>query len=242
MEYNDKKLLTLEGKLTNLLTNNFHQSILNGYYSSLQMKALLLKHKYIKQYYKDVASLAIIDTINFIGVNRFPVYASNDEKEITDYMIPYIIFFMEQTYDYTKRMSLENNISLEEAFNKFGKNRLAIFISSSVNGLYNETIVKTSRQANIKYFRFIAVIDARTSMICRSLNQKILSEFQSYFFPELHPHCRSKIEPVIGKFDNNKIFNGQLRATDMRRLSWYKSTYACNINDLNIDALLIKYL
>ena len=149
---------------------------------------------------------------------------------------------MNDNYKYMKQIQIEKNISLKEVFDIIGKQRLNIFIIENVNELYNETIVKTSNHAEIQYFRFIAVIDARTSVICRTLNQTVLSKYQSYFFPPLHPHCRSHIEPIKNKFNENQLFDGKLKANDVRRVSWYKSTYACNFDTLNIENILTTYL
>jgi len=241
MKYSSKELRIIESKITHLLTVIQQQNL--DHFSKLQLRAILLKHKFIQKYYVDVVRLAIVDTVEFIGKEKFPVYAAEPENnDLMEYLMPYILFFIEENYTYMQKNCLLNNITMIEAFQTVGKQRLAIFISNSVNGLYNETIVKTSGQANIQYFRFVATIDNRTSNICRSMNDKIITSNQGYFYPPLHRNCRSRLQPMTDKFNEKQIFNGKLTSRDVRIVSWYKGTYACNFENLNIDNMLMAYL
>lgn len=244
MFFNDKKLLFLENKLTVLLTDLFYQTfIVNKHYSKLQMMAYLKKNKYITQYYNNVSQLAVLDTVNYVGKERFPLYgAKDDDTEIIDYMIPYILFFMENSYEHMMYIHNKKNIPIEEVFKNVEKNRLSIFVAESVNILYNKSIIQTSKIANVEHFRFVAVIDARTSFLCRSLNQKIIDVHQiEYYTPPLHPHCRSHIEPVIEKFNKKQLFTGDLRPGDAKRLSWYRKEFSF-LNKLNVNKIISMYI
>jgi len=240
MQYSDKQLRILESKLTHFLTLISQQNL--DHFSKLQLRALLLKHKFIRKYLQDVVNLSISDTVAFIGKERFPLYAATEDNDLMEYLIQYILFFIEENYAYMKQNCLLNDITMVEAFQTVGEQRLATFMSGLVNGLYNETIVKTSRQASIQYFRFVAVIDARTSNICRSMNNKIITSNQGYFYPPLHRNCRSRLQPMTDKFNEKQMFDGTLTPRDIRIVSWYKGTYACNFENLNIDNMLMAYL
>lgn len=245
MKYSDKELITIENKLVAIFDDLFYKTfITEKYYSPLKMHRLLTKHGMIKFYYHKIAELSIKDAMGYIGKERFPLFASEEtEEEIINYLIPYILFFMEDNYMHISNISSNLGITIEEAYLTSGKQRMGVFVRDSVNTLYNETTVQTSKAAGILYFEFVAVIDERTSDICRSLNGMIFSINQlSYYAPPLHPHCRSRVRPMKSKFNMKRLFKGNIDQTDSRRISWYKSKVSFILQNLNVDKMIVSYL
>lgn len=57
-----------------------------------------------------------------------------------------------------------------------------------------------SNRQFFEYYQFIAVIDDRTSRICRSIDGRRWKEVPEVFKPPLHPNCRSKLTPIPKNF------------------------------------------
>lgn len=247
MEFSDDELLRMEKRFTILMEEIFEQFFIkNKYYTSLQLRAYLSKNKILRKIFLNIVKLSIKDVVKFAKKNnrKLELFAAEeDEQDLLEYLMIFIIFFMEDVYTDIKQYSLVNNITLTESYNKFGKNRLGIFAGDSVNSLYNETTIKTSRKFGSQGFRFVAVIDSRTSHICRTLNGKIIRIFNvGYYTPPLHPHCRSHLEPYFGEITDNMEFKGLTTPRDIRVVSWYKSKFKLRIKEFDIDNLITTFI
>lgn len=96
-----------------------------------------------------------------------------------------------------------------------------------------------SNDETLKGFRFISVMDSRTSTQCRALDQRVITENVSKFTPPLHPNCRSaliyeiadkyKIDDSDSKRPSNFVVDG---ASDTKKVS-SDSTYYNNLKKLN---------
>ena len=53
-----------------------------------------------------------------------------------------------------------------------------------------------SNREFFEYYQFIAVLDNRTSAICRTLDGKQWKNVPEMYKPPLHPNCRSKVTPI----------------------------------------------
>ncbi len=66
----------------------------------------------------------------------------------------------------------------------------------------NASEIEAYKEMNIKRFQFLATLDSRTSEICREHDHKVYWVSQAVIgenVPPLHPYCRSKVTPYIGK-------------------------------------------
>ncbi|MBX9012651.1 minor capsid protein [Ligilactobacillus murinus] len=88
-----------------------------------------------------------------------------------------------------KRIDQEFNVG------KFNASRL---IRTEVNYFYSKTKLDNWKSRGVKQYQLIAILDSRTSKICRSINKKIFNVKDAIFgknMPPLHPFCRTV--PVI---------------------------------------------
>lgn len=89
----------------------------------------------------------------------------------------------------TKRIDQEFNVG------KFNASRL---IRTEVNYFYSKTKLDNWKSRGVEQYQLIAILDSRTSKICRSINKKIFNVKDAVFgknMPPLHPFCRTV--PVI---------------------------------------------
>lgn len=245
MKYSDKELLIIENKIVAIMNDLFYNNYINNNYTTnVYLRAVLSNHKNLQKLYFRIAELGILDTIDFVGKEKFPLYAAKDEEELLiDYLMPYILFFMEDIYNDIKKYSANEGVSLSAAWDKYGKNKLGIYARDTVNNLYNTCIKKTSQMMGATGFKFIAIIDNRTSHICRTLNGKVfLVTNIGYYTPPLHPHCRSRIRPIFGKIDERTVFKGGLNTRDTKVVSWYRSNFRMQFDNINIANLISKLL
>lgn len=69
-------------------------------------------------------------------------------------------------------------------------------VRTELNYVHNHAALDSIADSGMKYFRFIATLDKRTSEICRSHDSHVypISEAkQGQNVPPLHPNCRSTI-------------------------------------------------
>lgn len=91
-----------------------------------------------------------------------------------------------------KRIDQEFNVG------KFNASRL---IRTEVNYFYSKTKLDNWKKRGVKQYQLIAILDSRTSKICRSLNKKIFNVSDAVFgknMPPLHPFCRTVAVIYLG--------------------------------------------
>lgn len=74
-------------------------------------------------------------------------------------------------------------------------------IRTEMNHISNQATLDTFEQAKVKQYEFAAILDEKTSTICREMNGKIFNTDDAEAgvnIPPLHPHCRSTIIPYFG--------------------------------------------
>ena len=87
----------------------------------------------------------------------------------------------------SKELSEELDVSL------FNATRL---VRTESNYYHNQTELRILKDLGIKKYRYLAVLDSRTSCICRSLDGKVFDVKDAEVgvnFPPMHPFCRSTI-------------------------------------------------
>lgn len=83
-------------------------------------------------------------------------------------------------------------------------------IRTELNYFHNQAALDSVRDAGMRYYRFIATLDKRTSPACREHDGKVYSVDEASpgsNMPPLHPHCRSTIAGSVkgdGKVNGGK--------------------------------------
>lgn len=80
------------------------------------------------------------------------------------------------------------------------RNRLNLILTTMGNYQYNYIVQYCMKELDIKEYEYCAVLDDRTSKICRELNGqrfKISQAQTGVNFPPMHPNCRSFVVPII---------------------------------------------
>ncbi|MGI6689328.1 MAG: minor capsid protein [Christensenellales bacterium] len=84
-----------------------------------------------------------------------------------------------------------------ERRSRFAANRL---LRTETNYITNQATAEAYADAGIERYRYMAVLDGRTSRMCQEKDGQefLLSEKEvGVNYPPLHPWCRSSVEPVI---------------------------------------------
>ena len=88
---------------------------------------------------------------------------------------------------------------------KYYSNRL---VRTEVNYFNNEIDAKAYEYMGVNKYVFVATLDARTSEICQSMDNKVFDYKKRQTgvnFPPMHPNCRSKTRGYLGKEIENKM-------------------------------------
>lgn len=86
-------------------------------------------------------------------------------------------------------------------------------VRTEMNYISNKAAMKVYADSNVKEYQYVATLDARTSEICRDLDNKIFKVKEASVGinqPPMHPNCRSTTIPYfedddIGKAINNRV-------------------------------------
>lgn len=101
----------------------------------------------------------------------------------------------------------------------FAANRL---IRTEWSNIANRAEIAAYKDAKIKKYRFLAVLDMRTSEICQRMDGRTFDLDKAKTgvnLPPLHPYCRSTTEPIL---DGEAIGNGKRLARDPLTNETYK--------------------
>jgi len=248
--YNERKVLQLETRMSRTLNTFFTRSITsipNKYQINDSLERALITElnrpvarvKVSNNIY-DVLTLGITE----VEKSDYQVYAAEDViDEYRDIaMIEYLIaaifwssgrnvmrdvsnrFYATYTVDEIAKMTVHQvQQRLLNVYNDSFAHRTGIVARTLVNDIYNYAVIQSYIETRTNYFQFQAVIDNRTSDICRMLNGSIFpaSEAQHYR-PPLHYRCRSRLIALQGNtvsntgmmFDNRNfstLYDGNMR-------------------------------
>lgn len=249
--YNERKVIQQETRLSRTLNTFFTRSITNistkfNINDSLE-RALItelnrpVSRIKISNHVYDVLTLGIMEAEQ----SDYHVYAAEDiEEEYRDAaLIEYLIavlfwssgknimrdvsnrFYATYTVDEIAKMNVyQVQQRLLNIYNDSFAHRTGIVARTLVNDIYNYAVIQSYIETGTNYFQFRAVIDNRTSDICRMLNGSIFpaSEAQ-YYRPPLHYRCRSRLIALQGNtvrntdmlFENRNfttLYDGNMRA------------------------------
>lgn len=179
-------------------------------------------------------------------IDKLPKKISTDFEMIDRQTIKYLnkntLFWIGDTYNRTLSKTINNNIksaiirgegrkeaskilkeALKDRFNK-PDSYYNVVASAVMNRTRNYGRINSFVKADIEKYEFIAVMDQRTSSICRSLNGKIFEvsvarEIIEEVEQAENPEDLKKIQPwgYINK-DNDLIVNGKVQKIDVSNL------------------------
>ncbi|MGR2670794.1 minor capsid protein [Acinetobacter soli] len=96
------------------------------------------------------------------------------------------------------------------------RSQISIMVRTARSHVSNVALNETYTAIGVKYVKFIATLDSRTSKICMSYSDKVYKKDEPHPVPPLHPNCRSILIPVtdekgntIGKRPFNNKVNGE---------------------------------
>ena len=229
--YNERKVIQQETRLSRILNTFFIRSITNipnkyNINDALE-RALIIelnrpvsRIKISNQVY-DVFTLGIMEAEQ----SDYHVYAAEDiEEEYRDAaLIEYLIavlfwssgknimrdvsnrFYVTYPVDEIAKMTVHQvQQRLLNIYNDSFAHRTGIVARTLVNDIYNYAVIQSYIETGTNYFQFRAVIDNRTSDICRMLNGSIFSASEAqYYRPPLHYRCRSRLIALQGNTVRN---------------------------------------
>ncbi len=248
--YNERKILQLETRMDRTLNTFFIRSITNipnkyNINDALE-RALIIelnrpvsRIKISNQVY-DVLALGIMEAEQ----SDYHVYAAEDvideyrDAALIEYLIAVLFwssgknimrdvsnrFYATYTVDEIVKMNVHQvQQRLLNIYNDSFAHRTGIVARTLVNDIYNYAVIQSYIETGTNYFQFRAVIDNRTSDICRMLNGSIFSASEAqHYRPPLHYRCRSRLIALQGNtvrnadmmFDNRNfstLYDGNMR-------------------------------
>lgn len=92
----------------------------------------------------------------------------------------------------------DDNVIIEDITKVFNKNRAGTeaLLKTVINAQTNDIALKTYEANGIKSYKYVAIMDSRTTEVCRNLNGQVFKNNQGPLPPQ-HYGCRSFIIPVI---------------------------------------------
>ena len=103
-------------------------------------------------------------------------------------------------------------------------------IRTEANFFYNKTKLESWKQRNVKQYQLVAVLDNRTSKICRSIDGKIFDVSEATIgvnYPPLHPFCRT----VATIYLKNSPYTGTRTARTADRSKEFQLNQTKNYRD-----------
>ena len=249
--YNERKVIQQETRMSRILNTFFIRSITNipnkynindalerALITELNRPVARIK---VSNHVYDVLTLGIMEAEQ----SDYHVYAAKDKEEeyrdiaLIEYLIAVLFwssgknimrdvsnrFYATYTVDEIAKMNMHQvQQRLLNIYNDSFAHRTGIVARTLVNDIYNYAVIQSYIETGTNYFQFRAVIDNRTSDICRMLNGSIFSASEAqYYRPPLHYRCRSRLIALQGNtvrntdmlFENRNfttLYDGNMRA------------------------------
>ena len=249
--YNERKVIQQETRMSRILNTFFIRSITNipnKYNINDALERALItelnrpvSRVKVSNHIYDVLTLGIMEAEQ----SDYHVYAAKDKEEeyrdiaLIEYLIAVLFwssgknimrdvsnrFYATYTVDEIAKMNMHQvQQRLLNIYNDSFAHRTGIVARTLVNDIYNYAVIQSYIETGTNYFQFRAVIDNRTSDICRMLNGSIFSASEAqYYRPPLHYRCRSRLIALQGNtvrntdmlFENRNfttLYDGNMRA------------------------------
>lgn len=118
---------------------------------------------------------------------------------------------------------------IQERFD-VGRYKASRLIRTEANFFYNKTKLESWKQRNVKQYQLVAVLDNRTSKICRSIDGKIFDVSEATIgvnYPPFHPFCRT----VATIYLKNSPYTGTRTARTADRSKEFQLNQTKNYRD-----------
>lgn len=249
--YNERKVIQQETRMSRTLNTFFTRSITsipNKYQINDALERALITElnrpvsrvKVSNNIY-DVLTLGITE----VEKSDYQVYAAEDVVDeyrdiaLIEYLIAVLFwssgknimrdvsnrFYATYTIDEIAKMTVHQvQQRLLNVYNDSFAHRTGIVARTLVNDIYNYATTQTYIDNGTNNFQFQAVIDHRTSDICRMLHGSIFpASVAQYYRPPLHYRCRSRLIALQGNtvrntgmmYDNRNfstLYDGNMRS------------------------------
>ncbi len=229
--YNERKVIQQETRMSRTLNTFFTRSITsipNKYQINDALERALItelnrpvSRVKISNNIYDVLTLGITE----VKKSDFQAYAAEDvideyrDIALIEYLIAVLFwssgknimrdvsnrFYATYTVDEIAKMTVHQvQQRLLNVYNDSFAHRTGIVARTLVNDIYNYAVIQSYIETGIEYFQFQAVIDNRTSDICRMLHGSIFpASVAQYYRPPLHYRCRSRLIALQGNTVRN---------------------------------------
>lgn len=113
----------------------------------------------------------------------------------------------EITNGFHRGVSVNKMAKLVQQRMNVGKHEATRLVRTEMNYVQNQAALDSIKDAEMKYYIFLATLDKKTSTVCRAHDRKIYPVDKATpgtNMPPLHPHCRSTIAGNLTDFDTGR--------------------------------------
>lgn len=113
----------------------------------------------------------------------------------------------EITDGFHRGVSINKMAKLVQQRMNVGKYEATRLVRTEMNYVQNQAALDSIKDADMKYYIFMATLDKKTSTVCRAHDRKVYpvdSATPGTNMPPLHPHCRSTIAGNLTDYDTGR--------------------------------------
>lgn len=113
----------------------------------------------------------------------------------------------EITDGFHRGVSINKMAKLVQQRMNVGKYEATRLVRTEMNYVQNQAALDSIKNADMKYYIFLATLDKKTSTVCRAHDRKVYpvdSATPGTNMPPLHPHCRSTIAGNLTDYDTGR--------------------------------------
>ena len=206
-----------EMRLDNLITNKIYQEINNNLTkNSLPLKEFIKYVIYLSLIVNLFSTIPnIIQNMQDIvedGYKAFSLedntnepieiyYIAEDERLLSKVVLDNFmgLFLLVYSDIYRDVLNREKNLNILKARIKKYQSRLKVNLATATSWSFNQGIKQAMIDNDVKEYRYTAILDNRTSEICRGLHGMIFKVKDievGVNYPPMHRYCRSSVVPI----------------------------------------------
>lgn len=113
----------------------------------------------------------------------------------------------EITNGFHRGVSVNKMAKLVQQRMNVGKHEATRLVRTEMNYVQNQAALDSIKDAEVKYYIFLATLDKKTSTVCRAHDRKVYpvdGATPGTNMPPLHPHCRSTIAGNLTDYDTGR--------------------------------------